>query len=76
MSHINHKPCDITGTTKVKNLEENIGSVNVKLTKEEAEEISNAVPLDEVAGSKINEALLRVSWKYANTPPKNTNQAS
>ncbi|KAK1436645.1 hypothetical protein QVD17_02427 [Tagetes erecta] len=66
----------IPGTTKIKNLEENIGSVNVKLTKEDVEEISNAVPLDEVAGSKINEALLRVSWKFANTPPKNNNQSS
>ncbi|KAI7757518.1 hypothetical protein M8C21_015222 [Ambrosia artemisiifolia] len=66
----------IPGTTKIKNLEENIGSINVKLTKEEVEEISNAVPLDEVAGSKINEALLRVSWKFANTPSKNTIRSS
>ncbi|XP_076918688.1 perakine reductase-like [Bidens hawaiensis] len=65
----------IPGTTKIKNLEENIGSVNVKLTKE-VEEIGNAVPLDEVAGSKSNEALLRVSWKFANTPPKNNIQSS
>ncbi|KAD4585805.1 hypothetical protein E3N88_23406 [Mikania micrantha] len=61
---------------KKKNLEENIGSVKVKLTKEEVEGIGNAVPLDEVAGSKVNEALLRVSWKYANTPPKNSNRSS
>ncbi|XP_035845037.1 perakine reductase isoform X2 [Helianthus annuus] len=66
----------IPGTTKIKNLEENVNSVNVKLTKEEIEEISNAVPLDEVAGSKINEALLLVSWKFANTPPKNSNRSS
>ncbi|KAD4585811.1 hypothetical protein E3N88_23412 [Mikania micrantha] len=42
----------------------------------EVEGIGNAVPLDEVAGSKVNEALLRVSWKYANTPPKNSNRSS
>ncbi|KAK9069950.1 hypothetical protein SSX86_010348 [Deinandra increscens subsp. villosa] len=63
----------IPGTTKIKNLQDNIGSVDVKLTKEEVQEIGNAVPSDEVAGSKTTEALLRVSWKFANTPPKNTN---
>ncbi|KAI3773697.1 hypothetical protein L1987_48227 [Smallanthus sonchifolius] len=70
---MDHKPFDIIRTTKIKNLEENFGSVNMKLIKEEVEEISNAMPLDEVAGSKINEALLRLSWKFANTPPKNCN---
>lgn len=61
----------IPGTTKIRNLDENVGSVKVKLTQEDVVEISNAVPLDEVAGCKTWEALLRVSWKFANSPPKN-----
>lgn len=59
------------GTTKIKNLDENVGTVKVKLTKEDVEEISNAVPIDEVAGCRTGEALLRISWKFANSPPKN-----
>ncbi|KAL4581043.1 hypothetical protein LXL04_017250 [Taraxacum kok-saghyz] len=60
----------IPGTTKIKNLDENGGTVKVKLTKEDVEEISNAVPIDEVVGCRTSEALLRISWKFANSPPK------
>ncbi|XP_071733305.1 perakine reductase-like [Rutidosis leptorrhynchoides] len=60
----------IPGTTKIKNLDENVGAVKVKLTKEDVEEICKAVPIDEVAGCKASEALLRISWKFANSPPK------
>jgi aryl-alcohol dehydrogenase-like predicted oxidoreductase len=60
----------IPGTTKVKNLKDNIGSVRVKLTKEEVQEISDAVPINEIGGARIGENLLKVSWKYANTPQK------
>ncbi|KAL4558894.1 hypothetical protein LXL04_037098 [Taraxacum kok-saghyz] len=60
----------IPGTTKIKNLDENVGTVKVKLTKEDVEEISNAVPIDEVVGCRTSEALLRISWKFANSPPK------
>ncbi|XP_059649347.1 perakine reductase-like isoform X1 [Cornus florida] len=60
----------IPGTTKIKNLEENIGALKVKLTKEELKEISDVVPANEVAGNKIHGLLYRVSWMFANTPPK------
>ncbi|PWA38682.1 perakine reductase [Artemisia annua] len=62
----------IPGTTQIKNLDENIGAVNVKLTKEDVEEITNAVPIDDVAGCKTSEALQRISAKFATTPPKNS----
>ncbi|CAI9765090.1 unnamed protein product [Fraxinus pennsylvanica] len=59
----------IPGTTKMKNLHENIGAVKVKLTKDDLKEVSDAVPINEVAGSKTpTEALERVSWRFANTP--------
>lgn len=63
----------IPGTTKIKNLDENIGSVRVKLTKDNARQISDAVPILEVAGPRIYESFLRVSYKFADTPlPKDT----
>ncbi|XP_022856356.1 perakine reductase-like [Olea europaea var. sylvestris] len=59
----------IPGTTKIKNLHENIGSVKVKLTKDDLKEISDAVPVNEVAGIKTpTEALESFTWRYANTP--------
>ncbi|KAJ0014502.1 hypothetical protein Pint_20509 [Pistacia integerrima] len=58
------------GTTKI-NFNNNIGCVEVKLTKEDLEEISAAIPVEEVAGSRFkNDSFLRYSWKFANTPPK------
>ncbi|GLT32700.1 hypothetical protein SLA2020_073460 [Shorea laevis] len=60
----------IPGTTKVKNLDSNIASVGVKLTKEDLKEISDAVPLEDVAGPRIPERFYQVAWNFANTPPK------
>ncbi|XP_059652737.1 perakine reductase-like isoform X3 [Cornus florida] len=59
----------IPGTTKIKNLDDNIGSVSVKLTKEDIKEITDAVPIDEVAGERVRgEVMAKISWKFANTP--------
>ncbi|KAL3829503.1 hypothetical protein ACJIZ3_018305 [Penstemon smallii] len=71
LAWINHQGDDITsipGTTKIKNLHENIGSVKVKLTTDEVQELSNAVPTEEVAGNTQNDAFRMVSWRFANTP--------
>ncbi|KAM7472693.1 hypothetical protein LguiA_010876 [Lonicera macranthoides] len=63
----------IPGTTKIKNLDDNVGSVRVKLTKEDIKEISDAVAIREIAGNKTTDNLMEVSWRYANTPlPKDT----
>ncbi|XP_022858363.1 perakine reductase-like [Olea europaea var. sylvestris] len=59
----------IPGTTKIKNLHENIGSVKVKLTSDDLKEISDAVPINEVAGSRTLDVFVQVSWRFANTPP-------
>ncbi|KAI3886202.1 hypothetical protein MKX03_010722 [Papaver bracteatum] len=59
----------IPGTTKIKNLDDNIGALSVQLRKEDMKEISDAVPTDEVAGSRIYDTLYTTSWKFANTPP-------
>ncbi|KAG8384935.1 hypothetical protein BUALT_Bualt04G0169900 [Buddleja alternifolia] len=71
LAWVHHQGDDVVsipGTTKVKNLHENIGSLNVKLTSDEAKELSDAVPIDEVAGNTHHEALHVFSWKFGTTP--------
>ncbi|KAL7204853.1 hypothetical protein ACSBR2_017878 [Camellia fascicularis] len=58
----------IPGTTKVKNLDENIGAVRVKLDEDGLKEISDAVPVNEVAGVRIYGSLINVSYKFSDTP--------
>ena len=59
-----------TGTTKIKNLDNNIGSLKVKLTEEDLKEISDAVPIEEVAGGRSYQNREHLLWKFATTPPK------
>ncbi|KAL5542042.1 hypothetical protein UlMin_009752 [Ulmus minor] len=60
----------IPGTTKIKNLVNNIGSLNVKLTEEDLKEISDAVPIDEVGGNREFEVFSKYMYKFADTPLK------
>ncbi|KAA8544928.1 hypothetical protein F0562_019677 [Nyssa sinensis] len=63
----------IPGTTKIKNLDDNIGSVRVKLTKDDVKEITDAVPANQVAGASKPGNLLKASWRFATTPlPKDS----
>jgi len=59
-----------SGTTKTKNLDQNLGALAVKLSEEDLREISAAVPVDDIAGSRYYNGLDHISWKFANTPPK------
>ncbi|XP_074293884.1 perakine reductase-like [Silene latifolia] len=59
----------IPGTTKIRNLDINIGSLKIKLTEEEFKEICDAVPLSEVAGDRTYDGMISKTWKFANTPP-------
>ncbi|XP_043690648.1 perakine reductase-like isoform X2 [Telopea speciosissima] len=63
----------IPGTTKLNNLDENIGSLAVKLKAEDVKEISDAVSIDEVSGARIFDKIYLHSWKFAITPAKNSN---
>lgn len=56
----------IPGTKKIKYLEENLGAVDVKLTKEENTEIRKAVENAEVHGGRYPEALSAAL--FADTP--------
>jgi len=59
----------IPGTTKIKNLDSNIGSLKVSLKEEDLNEICDAVPIDQVAGDRDNALVMGLQWKLANTPP-------
>ena len=59
-----------TGTTNIKNLDNNIGSLAVKLTQEDLKEICDAMPISEVAGERNTAALSKYAWEVANTPSK------
>ncbi|KAL4353247.1 hypothetical protein GQ457_06G019570 [Hibiscus cannabinus] len=68
-----HQGDDVTpipGTTKIKNLDSNIGSLKLKLGEEDLKEISDAVPINEVAGDPLPESLSKFRWKFGDTPPK------
>jgi len=60
----------IPGTTKIKNLDDNIGSVKVKVSADDLKQISDAVPIEEVAGGRIYDIMMKAAWNFANTPPK------
>ena len=56
----------IPGTKKIKYLEENMGALDVKLTKEENEKIRKAIESAEVHGGRYPEAMMGLL--YADTP--------
>ncbi|KAM0951829.1 putative perakine reductase [Dioscorea sansibarensis] len=58
----------IPGTTKIKNLDSNIGAVKMKLNEEELKGITDIVSAEEVAGSRAYGFTESFIWKYANTP--------
>ncbi|KAL5782695.1 hypothetical protein ACOSP7_007724 [Xanthoceras sorbifolium] len=58
----------IPGTTKVKNLDDNIGCLALKLTEDNLKEIRDAVPIDEVGGDRNFSNLSE--YRIANTPRK------
>lgn len=61
----------IPGTTKTKNLDANIESLEVKLSHEDVKEISNAIPADEVNGEREISILSGYCYKLINTPKCN-----
>ncbi|MCL7021423.1 hypothetical protein MKW94_004781 [Papaver nudicaule] len=53
----------IPGTTKIKNLENNVGSLEVKLSLEESKEVCEAVPANEVNGERDYSAFTNYNWE-------------
>ena len=61
----------IPGTTKIKNLEENVGADRVKLTKEETEQIRKAFQNIDIAGKRYTEEGNEDYLLGDSAPPKN-----
>lgn len=71
--HQGNDVAPIPGTTKVKNFDENIASLEISLSQGELSEIAAAVPENEVAGMRAADPNYQMTWKFANTPqPKQT----
>ena len=64
------------GTTKIPNLDENLGAAFVKLSPEEIKEVAAAVPEHEVGGRRCNDDALRISRTQVTTPPLSSFVAS
>lgn len=60
----------IPGTTKTKNLVTNIGAFNVRLNEKDLQELSEAIPGNEVAGNRSYASMDNASWQFADTPLK------
>ena len=57
----------IPGTKKIKYLEENMGALNVKLTKEEDQQIRKVVEAVDIQGARYPEAMAKSL--FGDTPP-------
>ncbi|KAK9082665.1 hypothetical protein Scep_029136 [Stephania cephalantha] len=55
--------CPIPGTTKIENLEQNIGALSVKLTHEEMSELESLASEDNVKGDRYRTDHLSITWK-------------
>nr|ABK22828.1 unknown [Picea sitchensis] len=72
LAWIHHQGNDVSpipGTTKVKNLEENIGALSVKLTPKEMKEIENVVSTCGFFGDRYGEVFKNLTWMNSETPP-------
>ncbi|CAL5391749.1 unnamed protein product [Camellia sinensis] len=59
--------CPIPGTTKIENLDQNIGALSVKLTPEEMAKLESIASADAVKGDRYGG--LSSTWKNSDTPP-------
>lgn len=69
VQHQGNDVSPIPGTTKVKNLEENIGAVSVEITAEEMKEIENVLSTCGFSGDRSNKDHMDLTWLNAETPP-------
>ncbi|KAJ9701268.1 hypothetical protein PVL29_006562 [Vitis rotundifolia] len=59
--------CPIPGTTKIANLNQNIGALSVKLTPEEMAELESIASADAIKGDRYQSTTF--TWKNSDTPP-------
>ncbi|KAK9932837.1 hypothetical protein M0R45_020059 [Rubus argutus] len=65
--HQGNDVCPIPGTTKIENLNQNIGALSVKLTPEELAELESFASADAVKGDRYQDDV--GTWKNSDTPP-------
>eukprot|EP00243_Klebsormidium_subtile_P007557 TRINITY_DN3365_c0_g3_i1.p1 TRINITY_DN3365_c0_g3~~TRINITY_DN3365_c0_g3_i1.p1 ORF type:complete len:126 (+),score=30.39 TRINITY_DN3365_c0_g3_i1:46-378(+) len=58
----------IPGTTKIANLESNLGALDIKLSPEEIKELEDAVPAHLVHGFRYPEHALKATHEFEKTP--------
>jgi aryl-alcohol dehydrogenase-like predicted oxidoreductase len=72
LAWVHHKGNDVSpipGTTKVKNLEENIGALSVKIAPDEMKEIENVLSTSGFSGDRVANAYKHLLWMNSETPP-------
>ncbi|GAB2267187.1 hypothetical protein Dimus_002171 [Dionaea muscipula] len=72
LAWVHHQGDDVVpipGTTKIKNLDQNIGALSVKLTREEMAELEALVAADAVKGDRYGAADRDLTWRNSETPP-------
>ncbi|KAM7491566.1 hypothetical protein LguiA_034487 [Lonicera macranthoides] len=57
----------IPGTTKIENLNQNIGALSVKLTPQDMSELESIASADAVKGERL--PSMANTWKFSDTPP-------
>ncbi|XP_020977870.1 probable aldo-keto reductase 1 isoform X3 [Arachis ipaensis] len=68
LHHQGNDVCPIPGTTKIENLNDNIGALSVKLTPQEMTELESFAAADVVKGGRYPDDLIP-TWKNSDTPP-------
>ncbi|XLR63344.1 hypothetical protein S83_014016, partial [Arachis hypogaea] len=67
LHHQGNDVCPIPGTTKIENLNDNIGALSVKLTPQEMTELESFAAADVVKGGRYPDNLIP-TWKNSDTP--------
>ncbi|XP_057957938.1 probable aldo-keto reductase 2 [Malania oleifera] len=67
LHHQGEDVCPIPGTTKIENLDQNIGALSVKLTQQEMTELESLAAL--AKGDRYASGVGLVTWRNSETPP-------
>ncbi|CAI9117460.1 OLC1v1018858C1 [Oldenlandia corymbosa var. corymbosa] len=68
--HQGNDVCPIPGTTKIENLEQNIGALSVELSTEDMAELESIASADPVKGDRYGPGI--TTWQNSDTPPLST----
>ncbi|GMP55332.1 hypothetical protein CsSME_00020180 [Camellia sinensis var. sinensis] len=67
--HQGNDVCPIPGTTKIENLNNNIGALSVKLSVEDMVQLESIASADVVKGDRYGSVYMKIVWNYTDTPP-------